>query len=32
MLILLDRQKKRSCRDVARYVSTLHLPQNEQYQ
>jgi hypothetical protein len=33
MLMFIDRPKKlRSCRDVACYVSTVHLPQNEQYQ
>jgi len=33
ILIFLDRSKEiRSCRDVACYVSTVQLPQNEQYQ
>jgi hypothetical protein len=33
ILISLERTKRiRSCRDVACYVSTVHLPQNEQYQ
>ena len=33
ILIFIDRTKKiRSCRDVACYVSTVQLPQNEQYQ